>query len=174
MIETEAHRRPRARADAGGGDSPRRRSRLLQRRQAARRPAGGNHRRQSETGRRAQARSVFSRAALRQADPRRRWKRLRTSICAASTRSSGDRNAARTNDELACTRRKNLSALDGLPFKRDVGEGQAQIGGGTLPRSAIESVTLDLIHRAITPQEFAARLRDHARAGDRLCRHAAR
>jgi L-seryl-tRNA(Ser) seleniumtransferase len=66
-----------------------------------------------------------------------------------------------SNDELRSRAEKIKSALDGLPIKATVGEGQAQIGGGTLPRSAIASVTLDLAHHTIKPQEFAARLRDH-------------
>jgi L-seryl-tRNA(Ser) seleniumtransferase len=66
-----------------------------------------------------------------------------------------------SNDELRSRAEKIRSALAGLPIKASVGEGQAQIGGGTLPRSAIASVTLDLAHNAIKPQEFAARLRDH-------------
>jgi len=67
-----------------------------------------------------------------------------------------------SNDDLRSRAEKIRSALDGLPIKARVGEGQAQIGGGTLPRSAIASVTLDLVHGAIKPQEIAARLRDHA------------
>ena len=67
-----------------------------------------------------------------------------------------------SNDELRSRAEKITSALDGLPVKANVGEGQSQIGGGTLPRSAIASVTLDLAHHTIKPQEFAARLRDHA------------
>jgi len=67
-----------------------------------------------------------------------------------------------SNDELRSRAEKIKSALDGLPIKASVGEGQAQIGGGTLPRSAIASVTLDLAHNTMKPQEFAARLRDHA------------
>jgi L-seryl-tRNA(Ser) seleniumtransferase len=51
-------------------------------------------------------------------------------------------------------------ALEGLPVHVATGSGLGQIGGGTLPRSAIKSVTLDLMHRTIPPQEFAARLRD--------------
>ena len=65
-------------------------------------------------------------------------------------------------DQLRCAREKIRSALDGLPIKASVGKGQAQIGGGTLPRSVIASVTLDLVHNTIKPQEIAARLRDHA------------
>jgi L-seryl-tRNA(Ser) seleniumtransferase len=66
-----------------------------------------------------------------------------------------------SNDELRWRAEKIKSALEGLPIKASVGEGQAQIGGGTLPRSAIASVTLDLAHNTIRLQEFAARLRDH-------------
>ena len=62
-----------------------------------------------------------------------------------------------SNDELRSRAEKIKSALDGLPIKAIVGEGQAQIGGGTLPRSAIASVTLDVAHNTIKPQEFAAR-----------------
>ena len=39
------------------------------------------------------------------------------------------------------------------------GEGKSQIGGGTLPRSAIPSVTLDLQPLNISVTDFAARLR---------------
>ncbi len=67
-----------------------------------------------------------------------------------------------SNVELRSRAEKIKSALDGLPIKAIVGEGQAQIGGGTLPRSSIASVTLDLAHHTLKPQEFAARLRDHA------------
>ncbi|HXA78516.1 MAG TPA: L-seryl-tRNA(Sec) selenium transferase [Candidatus Acidoferrales bacterium] len=66
-----------------------------------------------------------------------------------------------SNDELHSRAEKIKFALEGLPVQASVGEGQAQIGGGTLPRSAIASVTLDLAHHTIRPQEFAARLRDH-------------
>ena len=55
---------------------------------------------------------------------------------------------------------KIRAALEGLPLHVATGAGLGQIGGGTLPRSAIASVTLDLIHRAMPPQQFAARLRD--------------
>jgi L-seryl-tRNA(Ser) seleniumtransferase len=63
-------------------------------------------------------------------------------------------------DDLRSRAEKMKAALDGLPVKVTVGAGQAQIGGGTLPRSEIASVTLDLVHEMIPPQEFAARLRD--------------
>jgi L-seryl-tRNA(Ser) seleniumtransferase len=66
-----------------------------------------------------------------------------------------------SHDELRLRAERIKSALDGLPIKASVGEGQAQIGGGTLPRSAIASVTLELVHSTMKPQEFAARLRDY-------------
>jgi L-seryl-tRNA(Ser) seleniumtransferase len=53
-----------------------------------------------------------------------------------------------------------LGGIEGLPVRAAIGTAQAQVGGGTLPRSAIESVTLDLTHRALAPQGLAARLRD--------------
>jgi L-seryl-tRNA(Ser) seleniumtransferase len=51
-----------------------------------------------------------------------------------------------------------IAALKGSSWRITVGQGKAQLGGGTLPRSVIPSVTLD-----ITPEgplaDFAARLR---------------
>jgi L-seryl-tRNA(Ser) seleniumtransferase len=67
-----------------------------------------------------------------------------------------------SNDELRVRAAKIQSALSGAPLTVSVGVGQTQIGGGTLPRSMIESVTLDLAHSAIKPQELAARLREHS------------
>jgi L-seryl-tRNA(Ser) seleniumtransferase len=54
-----------------------------------------------------------------------------------------------------------VSALGGLPLSAAVGAGQAQIGGGTLPQSVIPSVTIDLSHKTLKPQDFATRLREH-------------
>jgi L-seryl-tRNA(Ser) seleniumtransferase len=48
-------------------------------------------------------------------------------------------------EELRERAARILGALAGLPCKATVGEGKAQIGGGTLPRSIIPSVTIDLI-----------------------------
>ena len=44
-------------------------------------------------------------------------------------------------------------------MKTTIGEGRSQIGGGTLPRSAIRSVTLDLLPLNMSVDELAARLR---------------
>jgi L-seryl-tRNA(Ser) seleniumtransferase len=70
-----------------------------------------------------------------------------------------------STDGLRLRAERILAALDGLPpgtLTARVGAGRAQIGGGTLPRSGVRSVTLDLTHRALGPQELAARLRDSA------------
>lgn len=67
-----------------------------------------------------------------------------------------------SNDELNLRANIIITALDGLPLQTSVGVGRAQIGGGALPQSGIDSVTLDLVHPTLKPQEVAARLRDHA------------
>jgi len=67
-----------------------------------------------------------------------------------------------SGDELRARAEKICAALEGSPVRATAGTGQAQIGGGTLPRSVLASVTLDLVHASIPPQEFAARLRDQA------------
>jgi L-seryl-tRNA(Ser) seleniumtransferase len=64
-----------------------------------------------------------------------------------------------SNEELQARARKILLALEALPMKISLGEGKAQIGGGTLPRSVIPSVTLDLQPLNIPLADFAARLR---------------
>jgi L-seryl-tRNA(Ser) seleniumtransferase len=64
-----------------------------------------------------------------------------------------------TEDELRVRDEALISALEGLPVKASLGQGKAQIGGGTLPRSVIPSVTLDLQPRSITLADFAAKLR---------------
>ena len=52
-----------------------------------------------------------------------------------------------------------VARLGGLPLRAEVGIGKAQVGGGTLPKSVIPSVTLDLIPTAMTLTDFAGRLR---------------
>jgi L-seryl-tRNA(Ser) seleniumtransferase len=65
-------------------------------------------------------------------------------------------------DTLRLRADKVISALAGLPLSASVGAGQAQIGGGTLPQSVIASVTIDLSHETLKPQDLATRLREHA------------
>src|SRR6185369_6965749 len=64
-----------------------------------------------------------------------------------------------SNDDLRARAGKIIAALGELALKASIGEGKAQIGGGTLPRSIIASVTLDLVPSNLTLPEFATRLR---------------
>ena len=64
-----------------------------------------------------------------------------------------------STEELQSRAEKIKVALEALPMKTVIGEGKSQIGGGTLPRSAIPSVTLDLQPLNISVTDFAARLR---------------
>ena len=66
------------------------------------------------------------------------------------------------NDELRVRAEKIIAELEGLPVKATIGRGRAQIGGGALPRSIMQSTTLDITYNAVRPQELAARLRSHA------------
>jgi L-seryl-tRNA(Ser) seleniumtransferase len=66
-----------------------------------------------------------------------------------------------SNDELKLRAEKIVAALDGLPLKAEIGKGRSQVGGGALPRSFLESTTLDISLNTIRPQELAARLRSH-------------
>lgn len=65
-------------------------------------------------------------------------------------------------EELHSRAAKMASDLAGLRIEVTMGHGRAQIGGGTMPTAAIDSVTVDLTSGAIDVQEIAARLRRHA------------
>ncbi|HSH37238.1 MAG TPA: L-seryl-tRNA(Sec) selenium transferase [Chthoniobacterales bacterium] len=62
-----------------------------------------------------------------------------------------------TLGELQARARNIVDALHGLPVTPSIGSSKSQLGGGTLPESAIPSVTLDFESRRAA--EFAARLR---------------
>jgi L-seryl-tRNA(Ser) seleniumtransferase len=64
-----------------------------------------------------------------------------------------------TNDELRVRAELLLGQIRDLPLHTAVGEGKAQIGGGSLPRSVIPSVTLDLRPKTISLENLATRLR---------------
>jgi L-seryl-tRNA(Ser) seleniumtransferase len=64
-----------------------------------------------------------------------------------------------SNDELRSRGEKIVAALTNMPLKLSLNEGKSQVGGGTLPRSVISSVTIDLVPEKLTLPEFAARLR---------------
>jgi L-seryl-tRNA(Ser) seleniumtransferase len=65
-----------------------------------------------------------------------------------------------SNEDLRARAGRIVAALEGLPLEARVGTGRAQIGGGALPRSVVPSVTVDLTHRTLKPQEMAKRLRE--------------
>jgi L-seryl-tRNA(Ser) seleniumtransferase len=64
-----------------------------------------------------------------------------------------------SNDELKARGESIVGALGRLSLKAKLGLGEAQIGGGALPRTIIPSTTVELSSRDIAPNEFAARLR---------------
>jgi L-seryl-tRNA(Ser) seleniumtransferase len=66
-----------------------------------------------------------------------------------------------SNGELQQRAEKIVIALHGLPLKIEIGKGRSQIGGGALPRSFVESTTIEIIHNRLKPKELAAWLRSH-------------
>lgn len=64
-----------------------------------------------------------------------------------------------SREELQERASKIMSALGRLPIKTVMGEGKAQLGGGTLPRSVVPSVTLEFQPSNISLADLAARLR---------------
>ena len=65
-----------------------------------------------------------------------------------------------SNDELRARAERIVAALEGRPLRLRVATGRAQIGGGTLPRSALPSVTIEVNHPTLGAQALAARLRE--------------
>jgi len=63
------------------------------------------------------------------------------------------------NDELRTRAERIVTALEGRPLRLRVGTGRAQVGGGTLPRSALPSITIEVSHPKIGAQALAALLR---------------
>jgi L-seryl-tRNA(Ser) seleniumtransferase len=66
-----------------------------------------------------------------------------------------------SDDDLRIRARRITEALTGLSVTASIGTGHAAVGGGALPRSTMTSVTLDLRHDALTPEEIGTRLREH-------------
>jgi L-seryl-tRNA(Ser) seleniumtransferase len=62
--------------------------------------------------------------------------------------------------QLRARAERIVATLDGLGLEVRVGTGRAQVGGGTLPRSAMPSITLDLTHPRLKAQELARQLRE--------------
>src|SRR5438067_13606003 len=64
-----------------------------------------------------------------------------------------------TSDELRIRAEALLAQIRDLPLRGAIGKGTAYVGGGSLPRAVISSVTLDLLPEKISLDDFAARLR---------------
>ena len=54
------------------------------------------------------------------------------------------------------------NALSDLPLQIAIGRSTAKVGGGTLPKSTMASVTIEIVPRHSSPTDFAARLRSAA------------
>ena len=64
-----------------------------------------------------------------------------------------------TTGELRVRAEVLLAQIQDLPLRSSIGEGKAQVGGGSLPRAVIPSVTLDLRPDKISLEDFAGRVR---------------
>ena len=64
-----------------------------------------------------------------------------------------------TDDELRVRAEALLAQIRDLPLRSSIGEGKAQVGGGSLPRAVISSVALDLLPDKVSVEDFAATLR---------------
>jgi L-seryl-tRNA(Ser) seleniumtransferase len=62
-------------------------------------------------------------------------------------------------DDLRARAANIFARLRGLPAQITVGRSTGKVGGGTLPRSVVASVTIDIAPKECSLQEFAARLR---------------
>jgi seryl-tRNA(Sec) selenium transferase len=49
--------------------------------------------------------------------------------------------------------------LSDLPFQITIGRSTGRVGGGTLPKSMMSSITIEILPKNCSPAEFATRLR---------------
>jgi L-seryl-tRNA(Ser) seleniumtransferase len=64
-----------------------------------------------------------------------------------------------SKDELRARAAHIFARLRGLPGQITIGRGAGKVGGGTLPRSAISSVTIEIVPDGCSVNEFASLLR---------------
>src|SRR5213082_954659 len=64
-----------------------------------------------------------------------------------------------TADQLRVRAEALLAQIRDMPLRSSIGEGKAQVGGGSLPRAVISSVALDLLPDKVSVEDFAATLR---------------
>jgi L-seryl-tRNA(Ser) seleniumtransferase len=62
-------------------------------------------------------------------------------------------------DELRARAAAIVTRLHGLPLKITIGTGTGKAGGGTLPKSIVPSITIDLLPENYSLEEFASALR---------------
>lgn len=62
-------------------------------------------------------------------------------------------------DELRARAAAMVTRLQGLPVKITIGSGTSKIGGGTLPKSIVPSITIDFLPEELSLQDFARALR---------------
>src|SRR5712664_2462023 len=62
-------------------------------------------------------------------------------------------------DELRARAAAMVTRLQGLPVKITIGAGTAKVGGGTLPKSIVPSITIDFLPEDFSLQDFARALR---------------
>jgi len=65
-------------------------------------------------------------------------------------------------DELRARAAAIVTRLQGLPVKITIGTGTAKVGGGTLPKSIVPSITIDFLPEDLSLQDFARALRRSA------------
>ena len=65
-------------------------------------------------------------------------------------------------DELRARAAAMVTRLQGLPVKITIGSGTSKVGGGTLPKSILPSITLDFLPEDRSLQDFASALRRSA------------
>jgi L-seryl-tRNA(Ser) seleniumtransferase len=65
-----------------------------------------------------------------------------------------------SKDELRARAASIFERLRGLPAQITVGRGTGKVGGGTMPRSTIPSVTIDIVPANSSVTHFAAQLRE--------------
>jgi len=64
-----------------------------------------------------------------------------------------------TTDELNSRAESIIKGLKGLPLSSCIGKGESRIGGGTMPKSTVPSVTIDLQPEKLSISKLAKKLR---------------
>src|SRR5205814_2841553 len=64
-----------------------------------------------------------------------------------------------SKDELRARAAAIFARLEGLPLQIAIGRGKAKVGGGTLPRSIMSSITIDILPENCSIADFARTLR---------------